>query len=105
MRHAEGLFTDLAQAIDLTGNSNPDYETARSEADFIFGGWRWQTSEFYVWRLAYDSSSSVNKKLAGVKAVQTLSRLNRTCPGKENTFVLDFANEEQEIIDVFQPYY
>jgi type I site-specific restriction-modification system R (restriction) subunit len=47
----------------------------------------------------------VDKKLAGVKAVQTLSRLNRICPGKEETFVLDFANEEQEIIDAFQPYY
>lgn len=47
----------------------------------------------------------VDKKLAGVKAVQTLSRLNRTCPGKEDTFVLDFANEEQEILDSFQPYY
>ncbi len=56
MRHAEGLFTDLAQAIDLTGHSSPDYKTARSEAQFIFGGWRWQTSEFYVWRLAYDST-------------------------------------------------
>ncbi|MHC5596660.1 MAG: type I restriction endonuclease subunit R [Nostoc sp.] len=47
----------------------------------------------------------VDKKLSGVKAVQTLSRLNRTCPGKEDTFVLDFANNEQEIIDAFQPYY
>lgn len=47
----------------------------------------------------------VDKKLSGVKAVQTLSRLNRICPGKEDTFVLDFANEEQEIIDAFQPYY
>lgn len=47
----------------------------------------------------------VDKKLSGIKAVQTLSRLNRICPGKEETFVLDFANEEQEIIDAFQPYY
>ncbi len=47
----------------------------------------------------------VDKKLAGVKAVQTLSRLNRIFPGKEDTFVLDFANEEQEIVDAFQPYY
>ena len=47
----------------------------------------------------------VDKKLSGVKAVQTLSRLNRTCPGKEDTFVLDFANERQNIIDSFQPYY
>lgn len=47
----------------------------------------------------------VDKKLSGVKAVQTLSRLNRTYPGKEDTFVLDFANEEQEILAAFQPYY
>jgi type I restriction enzyme R subunit len=47
----------------------------------------------------------VDKKLSGVKAVQTLSRLNRICAGKEDTFVLDFANEEQEILDAFQPYY
>jgi len=47
----------------------------------------------------------VDKKLSGVKAVQTLSRLNRTCPGKEDTFVLDFANERQTILDSFQPYY
>jgi len=47
----------------------------------------------------------VDKKLSEAKAVQTLSRLNRTCPGKEDTFVLDFANEEQEIINAFQPYY
>ena len=47
----------------------------------------------------------VDKKLSGVKAVQTLSRLNRTCPGKEDTFVLDFTNDRQTIIDSFQPYY
>lgn len=47
----------------------------------------------------------VDKKLSGVKAVQTLSRLNRMCTGKEDTFVLDFANETQEILDSFQPYY
>lgn len=47
----------------------------------------------------------VDKKLSGVRAVQTLSRLNRTYPGKEDTFVLDFANDRQTIIDSFQPYY
>jgi type I restriction enzyme, R subunit len=47
----------------------------------------------------------VDKKLSGVKAVQTLSRLNRTAPGKEDTFVLDFANERETILDSFQPYY
>jgi type I restriction enzyme R subunit len=47
----------------------------------------------------------VVKKLAGVQAVQTLSRLNRTAPGKTRTFVLDFANEEQDIFDAFKPYF
>ena len=47
----------------------------------------------------------VDKKLSGVKAVQTLSRLNRTHAGKEDTFILDFANERETIIESFQPYY
>ncbi|MEY3499646.1 MAG: hypothetical protein RL308_1315 [Bacteroidota bacterium] len=47
----------------------------------------------------------VDKKLSGVLAVQTLSRLNRTTKGKEDTFVLDFANETTEIMASFQPYY
>lgn len=47
----------------------------------------------------------VDKRLAGVQAVQTLSRLNRTAPEKEDTFVLDFVNERQEIFDAFAPYY
>ena len=47
----------------------------------------------------------VDKKLKGVKAVQTLSRLNRTCPGKVDTFVLDFANKQEDILEAFQPFY
>ena len=47
----------------------------------------------------------VDKKLSGVKAVQTLSRLNRTRPGKEDTFVLDFANTAEEIQAAFEPFY
>ena len=47
----------------------------------------------------------VDKKLGGVDCVQTLSRLNRTYPGKEMTFVLDFVNEAEEIQEAFEPYY
>jgi len=47
----------------------------------------------------------VDKKLSGVKAVQTLSRLNRTCPGKEDTFILDFVNKAEDIQEAFKPYY
>ncbi len=48
----------------------------------------------------------VDKKLGGVNAVQTLSRLNRTLPPeKKGTLVLDFANEADEIKAAFEPYY
>ncbi len=47
----------------------------------------------------------VVKRLAGVQAVQTLSRLNRMAPGKSRTFVLDFVNEEDDIYEAFKPYY
>jgi type I restriction enzyme, R subunit len=47
----------------------------------------------------------VDKKLTGLKAVQTLSRLNRTYPGKEDTFILDFVNDPEEIRKSFEPYY
>jgi len=47
----------------------------------------------------------VDKRLGDVQAVQTLSRLNRKCDGKEDTFVLDFVNEPDEILAAFQPYY
>lgn len=47
----------------------------------------------------------VDKKLSGVKAVQTLSRLNRTAPGKVDTFVLDFVNSADDIKASFEPFY
>jgi type I restriction enzyme R subunit len=47
----------------------------------------------------------VDKKLGGVNAVQTLSRLNRTHPAKKGTLVLDFANEADTIRASFEPYY
>ena len=47
----------------------------------------------------------VNKRLAGIQAVQTLSRLNRTHPLKEDTFVLDFVNDREEIREAFKVYY
>lgn len=47
----------------------------------------------------------VDKPLSGVKAVQTLSRLNRIYPGKKDTFILDFVNSAEDIREAFQPYY
>tara|TARA_B110000977_G_C10988757_1_gene459045 strand:+ start:67 stop:1224 length:1158 start_codon:yes stop_codon:yes gene_type:complete len=50
-------------------------------------------------------SMYVDKMLSGVQCVQTLSRLNRTTSGKTDTFVLDFVNETDDIVESFQPYY
>ena len=47
----------------------------------------------------------VDKKLSGVKAVQTLSRLNRIMKGKQDTFILDFVNSAEDIKEAFEPYY
>lgn len=47
----------------------------------------------------------VDKKLRGVKCVQTLSRLNRICEGKTDTFILDFVNTAEEVQEAFQPFY
>ena len=50
-------------------------------------------------------SMYVDKKLSGVSAVQTLSRLNRTATGKDTTFVLDFVNDPNDILESFMPYF
>nr|WP_319491001.1 type I restriction endonuclease [uncultured Desulfobacter sp.] len=47
----------------------------------------------------------VDKRLSGIQAVQTLSRLNRMHPLKEDTFVLDFVNDREEIREAFKQYY
>ncbi|EQD36324.1 type I restriction-modification system, restriction subunit, partial [mine drainage metagenome] len=47
----------------------------------------------------------VNKCLDGVQAVQTLSRLNRAYPGKDTTYVVDFVNDPDDILNAFKPYY
>ncbi len=47
----------------------------------------------------------VDKRLDGVQAVQTLSRLNRMIPGKDEPFVLDFVNDAEDIYRAFKPYY
>ena len=50
-------------------------------------------------------SMYVDKSLRGLQCVQTLSRLNRTTSGKTDTFVMDFVNEDKDILESFQPYY
>jgi type I restriction enzyme R subunit len=76
---------------------------------------RFDTSEYQVllvaekYQTGFDQpllhSMYVDKRLAGIQAVQTLSRLNRTHPLKEDTFVLDFVNDRAEIQEAFRQYY
>lgn len=47
----------------------------------------------------------LDKKISGVEAVQTLSRLNRTHPGKDTTYIIDFVNDPEEILAAFRRYY
>lgn len=76
---------------------------------------RFATAEYHIllvaekYQTGYDEpllhTMYVDKRLDGVKAVQTLSRLNRKIAGKEDTFVLDFVNKREDILAAFQPYY
>src|SRR5690606_18597283 len=47
----------------------------------------------------------IDRRLAGIQAVQTLSRLNRAHPGKDTTYVLDFVNSSEDILKAFLTYY
>jgi type I restriction enzyme, R subunit len=47
----------------------------------------------------------VDRRLAGIQAVQTLSRLNRAHPGKDTTYVLDFVNSADEVLEAFRAYH
>lgn len=86
-------------------NGFPDTQTAesfkRDEYRFLIVANKFQTG--FDQPLLH--TMYVDKKLSGVHAVQTLSRLNRTHPGKTETLVLDFANEVEEIQEAFAPYY
>ncbi len=114
-------YTDIKPLVAFSGSVIDDlYPEGITEAQLNKFGEKelpvkFSTAEFQVllvadkYQYGFDQpllhTMYVDKKLSGVRAVQTLSRLNRTCPGKEDTFVLDFANDRQTIIDSFQPYY
>src|SRR5207302_9043284 len=103
-----GEVTDPATGVKFTEtgmNGFSDSQTAETfkQADcrFLIVAEKFQTG--FDQPLLH--TMNLDKKLGGVNAVQTLSRLNRTHPDKEDTFVLDFANETDEIQAAFQPYY
>lgn len=103
---AEGIdYTEAGMNTATVGQSVSDTQTAE-----IFKGDEYRllivANKFQT---GFDQpllhTMYVDKKLGGVNAVQTLSRLNRTCPGKEDTAVIDFANQACEIKKAFEPYY
>src|SRR5699024_6355020 len=112
-------YTDLNTLIAFSGTVNDDgipyteaemNEFGEKELPEQFGTDNYQVlivAEKY--QTGFDEpllhTMYVDKPLSGIKAVQTLSRLNRTCPGKEDTFVLDFVNSPDDIKESFQRYY
>jgi type I restriction enzyme R subunit len=101
-----GAVHDGGQSYTEAGmNGLPETQTAktfeRPEYRFLIVANKFQTG--FDQPLLH--AMYVDKKLGGVNAVQTLSRLNRTHPEKNGTTVLDFANESDEIKAASEPYY
>jgi len=101
-----GTVQDGGQSYTESGmNGFPEAQTAKTfeqpEYRFLIVANKFQTG--FDQPLLH--TMYVDKKLGGVNAVQTLSRLNRTHPEKRGTMVLDFANEADEIKAAFEPYY
>ncbi|MGH8122241.1 MAG: RNA-binding domain-containing protein [Rudaea sp.] len=101
-----GKVEDGGQSYTESGmNGFPETQTAkafeRTEYRFLIVASKFQTG--FDQPLLH--TMYVDKKLGGVNAVQTLSRLNRTHAEKTGTMVLDFANESEEIKAAFEPYY
>ena len=102
--HSEGLlgekFTENSMNPDLKGR---DMRKAFDSNDYhvMIVAQKFQTG-FDQPKLC---AMYVDKKLGGLECVQTLSRLNRIYPGKEETYVLDFFNEPDEVLAAFQEYY
>lgn len=112
-------YSDIKTLIAFSGTVNDDGDEYKETKMNQFGEKelpkKFNTPEYQIllvadkYQTGFDQpllhTMYVDKKLSGVKAVQTLSRLNRKCRGKEDTFVLDFANDAEDIKASFQPYY
>ena len=113
-------YTEIKALVAFSGSLKDEYDLIYTESEMNGFGEKelpekFNTSSYNIllvadkYQTGFDQpllhTMYVDKKLSGVKAVQTLSRLNRTHLGKEDTFILDFANETEEILHSFQPYY
>ena len=120
---AEQGYDDVAALVAFSGEvSDPDSGIDKATETTLNPGLKgrdlrdaFATDEYQVMLVANKFQTGfdqpllvamyVDKRLSGVAAVQTLSRLNRVAPGKDQTFVLDFANSAEEIVAAFEPYY
>jgi type I restriction enzyme R subunit len=119
---AEKGYTDVKALVAFSGTvKDPDTSAEYTEPGMNLGiketelAAKFATTEYQLllvankYQTGFDQpllhTMYVDKRLAGVQAVQTLSRLNRTHPGKTDTFVLDFVNDAASIQEAFQPYY
>lgn len=97
-------YTESSMNVDSNGNRVKESQTKsvfHDEGDILIVAEKYQTG--------FDEpllhTMIVDKELRDVKAVQTLSRLNRTYPGKIDTYVLDFVNDVERIREAFQQFY
>lgn len=97
-------FTEATMNVDEDGNRVSEAQTKavfHDQGDILIVAEKYQTG--------FDEpllhTMIIDKKLRDVKAVQTISRLNRTCPGKIDTYVLDFVNKVEDIQEAFQAFY
>ena len=94
-------FTESSKSLnpDLKGDIRNEFDTAQYRILLVAN--KFQTG--------FDQpllcGMYVDKRLAGIQAVQTLSRLNRAHPGKDTTYVLDFVNDTDEVLAAFKMYY
>ena len=101
---SEKEWTESSINVDSKGNSVSESQTKQvfhDEGNILIVAEKYQTG--------FDEpllhTMIVDKKLRGVKAVQTLSRLNRIHPDKEDTLIIDFVNTKDDILKAFQPFY
>lgn len=101
---SEKEWTESNINVDSKGNSVSESQTKQvfhDEGNILIVAEKYQTG--------FDEpllhTMIVDKKLRGVKAVQTLSRLNRTHPDKSDTLIIDFVNTKDDILNAFQPFY
>jgi len=125
---AENKYSDIRPLVAFSGtvtdpDTGQDYTEPGMNVDVVSGKpigekqlpERFRSSDYQVllvankYQTGFDQpllqAMYVDKRLDGVQAVQTLSRLNRMVPGKELPFVLDFVNASEDIYSAFKPYY